>query len=244
MEMTETTSTIGIQADRGEIVGDLTLPAKAKALIVFAHGSGSSRFSPRNRFVARALNERGFGSLLGDLLTAEEGIADDRTLHYRFNIRFLTERLVKFLDWARQDQTCRGLPIGLFGASTGAAAALMAATVRRDSVGAIVSRGGRPDLTGTLLFQVEAPTLFLVGTHDHEVQKLNQEAMAAMPLAVKELQLVEGASHLFEEPGALERVAESACDWFDRHLLSGHERGQLGKREAPPTQGRRGADQA
>jgi putative phosphoribosyl transferase len=197
--------------------GNLTLPEAARGIVLFAHGSGSSRLSPRNRYVARILNEAKLATLLVDLLTPEEEAIDVRTAHLRFDIGLLAERLVGATDWLVQHPDTDQLRIGYFGASTGAAAALMAAVVRPDVVGAVVSRGGRPDLAGRALAQVRAPTLLIVGGHDVEVLELNRAALAQLR-AEKELVIVPGATHLFEEPGALDQVARLARDWFERHL--------------------------
>jgi putative phosphoribosyl transferase len=189
--------------------GTLTLPDDARGLVVFAHGSGSSRFSPRNQQVAEELNEYALGTLLIDLLTAEEEQVDLRTAELRFDISLLAERVVGAVDWAEE----RGLPIGAFGASTGAAAALVAAAERPQLVQAIVSRGGRPDLAGDALPRVEAPTLLIVGGNDQAVLDLNRQAMDQMRAETR-LEIVPGASHLFEEPGALDEVVRLARDWF------------------------------
>jgi putative phosphoribosyl transferase len=189
--------------------GTLTLPDSARGLVVFAHGSGSSRFSPRNRQVAEQLNEQALGTLLIDLLTAEEEQVDLRTAELRFDISLLAERVVGAVDWADE----RGLPIGAFGASTGAAAALVAAAERPQLVRAVVSRGGRPDLAGDALPRVEAPTLLIVGGNDQAVLDLNRQAMDQMRAETR-LEIVPGASHLFEEPGALDEVVRLARDWF------------------------------
>lgn len=204
---------LAIPAGGVTLNGILSVPRAARGLVLFAHGSGSSRLSPRNRFVAAALFGRGLGTLLFDLLTPSEERADEIDGHLRFDIPLLAERLVAATDWAR----ARGLPIGYFGASTGAGAALIAAAERPAAVRAIVSRGGRPDLAGDALARVSAPTLFIVGGHDREVLALNREALALIP-AQKELVIVPGATHLFEEPGALEHVAQAAGTWFERHL--------------------------
>jgi dienelactone hydrolase len=186
-------------------------------LVVFAHGSGSSRFSPRNRFVAGVLEEAGLATLLIDLLTPQEEAVDELTRHLRFDIRLLAERLVAASEWARQQPDTEHLPIGYFGASTGAGAALVAAAQRPDLVGAIVSRGGRPDLAGPALPLVKAPTLLIVGGRDEVVIELNQRAFDQLRCE-KRLEIVQGATHLFEEPGTLEQVARLARDWFVRYL--------------------------
>jgi len=193
--------------------GDLSIPAGAKGFVVFAHGSGSSRRSPRNRFVAEALQKRGFGTLLFDLLTELE----DQDFTFRFDIRLLSLRLKGAVEWLATHEARRGLPISLFGASTGAASALRVAAVMRESVACVVSRGGRPDLAGEDLGRVWCPTLLIVGGDDSEVISLNEDAMRRMPeRTVKELAIVDGATHLFEEPGVLERVAQLAGDWLGR----------------------------
>jgi dienelactone hydrolase len=199
--------------------GDLALPSGARGLVLFAHGSGSSRHSPRNRFVARALEERELGTVLIDLLTTAEETIDLRTTHFRFDIGMLARRLVAIVDWLRQKPETASLPIGIFGASTGGGAALVAAAARPDEVMAVVSRGGRPDLADVFLEQVRSPTLLVVGGRDRQVVELNREAMRRMHAEVA-LELVPGATHLFEEPGTLEKVAALAGDWFVRHLPS------------------------
>lgn len=197
--------------------GELGVPPALKGVVVFAHGSGSSRHSPRNRYVAGLLNEREFGTLLVDLLTVGEEQVDQYTAHLRFDIDLLAGRLVAITDWlAEQPQVC-GHAIGYFGASTGAAAALVAAVKRPDVVKAVVSRGGRPDLAGPALSEVRAPTLFIVGSRDPAVLDLNRKAMAKMSARTK-LKIISGATHLFEDPGALEEVARQAEAWFEAHL--------------------------
>jgi len=196
------------------------VPASSHGLVLFAHGSGSSRFSPRNRFVARLLHGAGFATLLIDLLTAEEDAVDQVTRHLRFDIDRLGRRLVDLLDWMAADGTVQALPAGLFGASTGAAAALVAAARRPQQVKAVVSRGGRPDLATAVLAEVRAPTLLIVGARDEEVLRLNREALTHLR-AEAALEVVPGATHLFEEPGALEKVADLAVQWFRRFLIPG-----------------------
>lgn len=195
------------------LAGFLAVPAHAKGLVVFAHGSGSSRFSRRNRFVAEILNEAGIATLLFDLLRPEEEDIDQRTREFRFDIDLLTRRLIGAIDWASQKTATAALPIGLFGASTGAAAALSAAAARPNKVAAVVSRGGRPDLALGHLAKVKAPTLLIVGGEDTVVIELNQQAAAQLPVEHR-LEIVPGATHLFEEAGKLEQVANLACDWF------------------------------
>jgi len=199
----------------------LTLPEGARALVVFAHGSGSSRHSPRNRFVAEELHAAGLGTLLMDLLTEREGAVDEETGELRFDIGLLSARLVAAIDWLGWEPATRELGVGVFGASTGGAAALVAAARLPERVGAVVSRGGRPDLAGVDLPNVKAPTLLIVGGRDEAVIDLNQRAMARMTReAPVRLEIVPGATHLFEEPGALEQVAHLARDWFTQHLTA------------------------
>ena len=197
--------------------GDLSVPPRARGVVLFAHGSGSGRHSPRNRSVAHALNESGLATLLLDLLTPEEETVDLATRHLRFDIGLLAARLVGATDWLARQPTTRDLRVGYFGASTGAGAALVAAAERPGVVGAVVSRGGRPDLAGTALPRVAAPTLLIVGGEDAPVIDLNEAALAELRCP-KRLEIVPGATHLFEEPGALEQVARLASQWFERHL--------------------------
>ncbi|HET7303446.1 MAG TPA: alpha/beta fold hydrolase, partial [Segeticoccus sp.] len=192
-------------------------PERARGIVVFAHGSGSSRHSPRNRQVAVHLQQRGFATLLADLLTSAEGREDERTGALRFDIGLLADRVSVLVDWSSRHTDLGELPLGLFGASTGAAAALVAAANRPERVGAVVSRGGRPDLAGGALRDVRAPTLVVVGGADEVVLGLNQDAAARLG-GVHRLHVVPGATHLFEEPGALQQVAEVAADWFAEHL--------------------------
>jgi putative phosphoribosyl transferase len=208
---------VQIQAGREDLFGNLNIPEGATGLVVFAHGSGSSRHSPRNQFVARTLNNAGLATLLFDLLTQEEEAVDLRTREHRFNIGLLAERLVYATTWARQQEETRDLRIGYFGSSTGGAAALVAAAEVPQDAGGVVSRGGRPDLAGEALPKVQAPTLLIVGGNDDIVIELNEQARDRMRCEVK-LEIVPGATHLFEEPGALEHVAQLASDWFVRHL--------------------------
>jgi len=200
--------------------GNLTIPDNATGLVLFAHGSGSSRFSPRNRYVAEVLQQAGLATLLIDLLTPEEEKIDNRTGHLRFDIDLLAERLASATDWLSEQPTTRQLRAGYFGASTGGGAALVAAAKRPQSVRAVVSRGGRPDLAGAALPQVQAPTLLLVGGLDTPVIEMNRQAMAQMHAETR-LVIVPGATHLFEEPGTLEEVARLARDWFLRYLVPG-----------------------
>ena len=208
---------VRVSADRVGLEGNLAFPGSARGVVLFAHGSGSGRHSPRNRYVARALREAGLATLLVDLLTEEEEEVDLRTRHLRFDIGLLAQRLVGATKWLAQNSDTRNLRIGYFGASTGAAAALVAAAEHPKPVGAIVSRGGRPDLAGPALPRVAAPTLLIVGGNDFPVIDMNQEALEQMRTE-KRLEIVPGATHLFEEPGALEQVARLAAGWFVRHL--------------------------
>ena len=209
---------VAIPQGRITLHGTLSVPPAAGGIVLFVHGSGSSRLSPRNRFVADMLQRAGLGTLLFDLLTAEEERLDEQTMHLRFDIELLAERLLGVIDWVAAHPEQREAPIGCFGASTGAAAALIAAARRPNRVGAVVSRGGRPDLARGVLSQVRAPTLLIVGGRDTPVIGMNEEAMGQMLHAEVKLEIVPGATHLFEERGALERVAELARDWFVRHL--------------------------
>jgi putative phosphoribosyl transferase len=199
--------------------GNLVVPENATGIVVFAHGSGSSRFSPRNRYVAQVLQEAGLATLLLDLLTPTEEAIDERTAQLRFDIPFLARRLISTTDWLVQQPATRDLRIGYFGASTGAAAALVAAAERPEVVGAIVSRGGRPDLARAALPRVKAPTLLIVGGNDPLVLELNQEALDQLT-TIKGLTIVPRATHLFEEPGALEQVAQLAQEWLSQYLVS------------------------
>jgi pimeloyl-ACP methyl ester carboxylesterase len=205
------------------------VPPRARGIVVFAHGSGSGRLSPRNRAVSDVLVQARFGTLLLDLLTPEEEAEDLVTARLRFDIRLLADRVIGAIDWLDAEAVVGDLPprlhhlrLGCFGASTGAAAALIAAAERADRVAAVVSRGGRPDLAGDALPQVRAPTLLIVGSRDVDVLELNRRAQAALGGEAR-LEVVPGAGHLFEEPGALERVAQLARNWFERHLAAGVE---------------------
>jgi len=210
--------TVRVATGTAMLDATLALPQDVAGLVLFAHGSGSSRHSPRNRFVAGVLQDAGLGTLLLDLLTPDEERIDARTREQRFDIGMLADRLVGALWWVDTEDDLRGLPVGLFGASTGAAAALVAAARRTERVEAVVSRGGRPDLAAENLPDVEAPTLLIVGGEDETVIDLNQRAMDHM-VAPTRLEIVAGATHLFEEPGTLEQVAELARDWFVDHLI-------------------------
>jgi putative phosphoribosyl transferase len=200
-----------------ELSADLRLPLQTDGLVIFVHGSGSGRLSPRNQFVAESLAKRGLASLLFDLLTEPEQRLDNLTGELRFDIALLARRLVEVIDWVGRDVELHSLRIGLFGASTGAAAALLAAAVRPEVVRAVVSRGGRTDLAGAALSQVRAPTLQIVGAQDPVVLELNDQSSQALRCA-QQLEMVAGATHLFEEPGALEEVARLAGDWFEKYL--------------------------
>jgi putative phosphoribosyl transferase len=214
-----TEQVVFIPAGQVALEGDLTLPEGAYSIVAFAHGSGSSRFSPRNRFVAGLLNRAGLATLLFDLLTAEEDARDELDAHLRFDIDFLAERLLAATEWLLSQSVTRHLRVGYFGSSTGAAAALVAAAELSKIVGAVVSRGGRPDLAGDALERISSPVLFIVGGHDFGVIELNQAALARLRLSTEnELVIVPGATHLFEEPGALDEVARFAAGWFVRHL--------------------------
>jgi dienelactone hydrolase len=199
------------------VEGNLTVPSGARGIVLFAHGSGSSRFSSRNRYVAKVFNAQKIATLLFDLLTNEEDQEDIVTAEYRFNINLLAERLIGATEWLKKDPQTKNLVFGYFGASTGAAAALIAAAKLPNDIAAVVSRGGRPDLAANYLPKVAAPTLLLVGGLDAEVIELNRRAMALMS-AEKKLVIVPGATHLFEELGKLEEVAKLATDWFLRYL--------------------------
>jgi putative phosphoribosyl transferase len=208
-----------VQVSLGKVIldGSLCVPKKSQAIVLFAHGSGSSRLSPRNQFVARELRNAGLGTLLFDLLTRAEEETDIDTAQYRFNIPLLANRLVGATDWLMDLTGPERFKIGYFGASTGAAAAIIAAAKRPKAVGAIVSRGGRPDLAEDALTEVEAPTLLIVGGNDVPVMTMNQDALRRLK-AEKKLEIVPGATHLFEEAGTLEKVARLAIDWFNNYL--------------------------
>lgn len=211
--------TVRVPAGDAELQGQLRIPPDAEGIVVFAHGSGSGRHSPRNRFVADVLVNTGLATLLIDLLTQAEEQIDLQTAELRFDIRLLAERLGRVSDWLATEPSTSDLSIGYFGASTGAAAALIAAAERPRNVRAIVSRGGRPDLAGPALRRVAQPTLLIVGGEDDVVIQLNQRALEELG-GVKRLVIIPGATHLFEEPGALEQVAALASDWFHRYLDS------------------------
>ncbi|BAZ53961.1 dienelactone hydrolase [Nostoc sp. NIES-4103] len=208
---------VSVRAGEVKLEGNLVIPEGAKGVVLFAHGSGSSRYSPRNRYVAQALQQAGLATLLIDLLTLEEEEIDLRTRHLRFDIALLASRLVGATDWlAQYPETCN-LKIGYFGASTGAGAALVAAAERQEAVQAIVSRGGRPDLAGLVLPDVKAPTLLIVGGYDLPVIAMNEDALAQLR-SPKRLEIIPEATHLFEEPGTLAAVAQLASQWFTHYL--------------------------
>jgi dienelactone hydrolase len=208
---------VRIHGDSVTLDGDLGLPENVTGIVIFAHGSGSSRKSSRNRFVASTLRDAGLGTLLMDLLSVEEDEADRFTGHLRFDIGLLAERLIRATDWIQQREETRSLSIGYFGASTGGGAALVAAAERPEAVRAVVSRGGRPDLAGSALPRVQAPTLLIVGGRDVPVIEMNRQAYDQMS-APRKMEIVPGATHLFEEPGTLEAVARLAADWFVQYL--------------------------
>lgn len=207
-----------IPSGKVKLEGTLAIPQNARGIVLFAHGSGSSRHSPRNRYVAGELHAEGMATLLFDLLTPEEEIVDTRTTELRFDIHLLTKRLIDATRWVTQNPETHGLSVGYFGASTGAAAALIAAAELRETVAAVVSRGGRPDLAGEALGMVRAPTLLIVGGRDEVVIELNRQAEARLRDTTRKLAIIPGATHLFEESGALERVASLAGAWFRRYL--------------------------
>jgi putative phosphoribosyl transferase len=212
---------VRIPVSGATLEGNMALPEGALGIVLFAHGSGSSRHSPRNRFVAEQLHAASIGTLLMDLLTTEEEAVDMRTAHLRFDIGLLADRLVGATEWLARDARTRTLSVGYFGASTGGGAALVAAAARPGTVKAVVSRGGRPDLAGAALPDVQAPTLLIVGGRDHPVIEMNRDAMAQMRGEVR-LEIVPGATHLFEERGTLEEVARLAREWFAEHLTENH----------------------
>ena len=207
---------VQIRSGAAQLNGDLSIPAGAQGVVLFAHGSGSSRHSPRNQFVARTIREAGVGTLLFDLLTKEEEAVDMQTAQLRFDIGLLATRLIDATYWIKGQLDY--LKVGYFGSSTGGGAALVAAAQLGDSVGAVVSRGGRPDLAGDALPKVESPTLLIVGGLDYPVIEMNKAALSRMHCE-KELKIVPGATHLFEEPGTLEQVADLAAEWFERQLV-------------------------
>jgi putative phosphoribosyl transferase len=208
---------VRITSGKATINGNLEIPPGAKSIIVFAHGSGSSRFSPRNNYIAELMNRTDLATLLIDLLTTEEESIDEYTRQYRFDVDMLADRLIASTLWLKTTSITKNLSIGYFGASTGAAAALIAAAKQPQHINAVVSRGGRPDLAGELLTKVQAPTLLIVGGYDTEVLKLNKDALKLIR-AEKKLEVVPGATHLFEEPGKLDEAAKLAINWFQKHL--------------------------
>lgn len=211
------TSEVLIPVERVNLLGELHLPDHATGIVLFAHGSGSSRHSPRNQFVAQVIRDAGVGTLLFDLLTGDEEAIDARTRHLRFDIELLAHRLCGATQWITRNAETKSLKIGYFGASTGAAAALVAAAELGTGISAVVSRGGRPDLAGAALTRVTAPTLLLVGGRDEVVLQFNEEAYEKLS-GQKELAIIPGATHLFEEPGTLEEVAKTAAHWFQHYL--------------------------
>ena len=213
----EQTEQVRIPVGAITLDGDLSIPPGARGIVVFAHGSGSTRHSPRNRYVGEDLRHEGFGTLLMDLLTPREEAVDNRTAELRFNIPFLAQRLEAATSWLHQQHEMREFHLGYFGASTGAAAALIAAANAPELIRAVVSRGGRPDMAGDALSRVQAPTLLIVGGNDGPVIGMNREAFVRIP-GEKKLEIVPGATHLFEEPGALEQVSTLAREWFARYL--------------------------
>ncbi len=218
MKKAGTDRDVTIGAGGVALEGILNVPPGARGIVLFAHGSGSSRHSPRNRFVASVLQEAGIATLLFDLLTREEGVRDEVTRELRFDIRLLATRLVEATNWVVHGSSTRKLAIGYFGASTGAAAALIAAAKLPETVKAVVSRGGRPDLAGEMLTAVHAPTLLIVGERDEPVIGMNRESLARLAAHDSKLVIVAGATHLFEEPGTLEEAARLAAEWFAEHL--------------------------
>jgi putative phosphoribosyl transferase len=208
---------VQIPANSIQLEGELKVPSSATGIVLFAHGSGSSRHSPRNQYVASVIRNAGVGTLLFDLLTREEEAIDIQTRHLRFDIDLLARRLVDATNWIRREPTLRHLRVGYFGSSTGGGAALVAAAMVGEEIGAVVSRGGRPDLAGDALQRVKSPTLLIVGGYDEQVIELNEQAYAQLQCQ-KKLVIVPGATHLFEEPGTLEEVAHLAAQWFQKHL--------------------------
>jgi dienelactone hydrolase len=208
-----------IPSGKIRLEGELSVPVGATGVVLFAHGSGSSRHSPRNQFVARTIRAAGVGTLLFDLLTQEEEAVDASTRHLRFDIGLLAERLVDATNWIKKEADTSHLRVGYFGSSTGGGAALVAAAEVGEEIGAVVSRGGRPDLAGDALREVKSPTLLIVGGLDHAVIRMNEDAYHQLQCE-KELRIIPGATHLFEEPGTLEQVARLAADWFQEHLIA------------------------
>jgi dienelactone hydrolase len=219
MKENNNVDSVQVTADNVTLEGNLTIPDNPGGVVLFAHGSGSSRHSPRNQYVARVLQEAGFATLLIDLLTLKEEEEDQYTAHLRFDIDLLSQRVIGATNWLTVNPSTAKLKIGYFGASTGAAAALVAAAERPFAIGAVVSRGGRPDLARSALTKVQAPTLLIVGGRDTQVIELNRMAFSLLECE-KQIEIVPGATHLFQEPGALEKVAQLASDWFKRYLPS------------------------
>ncbi len=219
-----------VSADSVKLHGDLAIPKDARGIVLFAHGSGSGRHSPRNKYVAQILQKNGLATLLIDLLTEEEEKIDDYTAHLRFDIGLLAKRLSGATNWLIKNPDTKNLNIGYFGASTGAAAALVASVDHQDTINAIVSRGGRPDLAGSSLPNVKAPTLLIVGGDDVPVIEMNEEAMRLLKIE-KKIVIIPGATHLFEEPGTLEEVARFAANWFVSHLIKPNKVKTAGKSE-------------
>ena len=211
---------IEIPAEQAILNGELEIPRKARGIVLFAHGSGSSRLSPRNQLVARELRKGGVATLLFDLLTEQEEAIDRNTAHLRFDVELLAGRLLSAVEWVSEAREVRNLPIGCFGASTGAAAALVAAA-RSSQIVTVVSRGGRPDLAGEALEEVHVPVLLIVGSNDRTVLNWNRQALGRLQ-GEKKLEIISGATHLFEEPGALEQVAQLARAWFEQRLAHAH----------------------
>jgi putative phosphoribosyl transferase len=210
---------VTIPLEDGTLEGDLTIPQGATGIVLFAHGSGSSRLSPRNQFVAQTLNKAGFATLLFDLLTKQEEVIDNITAEYRFDIKLLTKRLIQSTDWVIENHETKNLSIGYFGSSTGAAAALLAGAQRPKKIKAIVSRGGRADLAERGLNNVQAPTLLIVGGHDYSVIQMNEFALDKLT-CLKKLLIIPGATHLFEEPGKLEEISAAATEWFKKFFTN------------------------
>jgi dienelactone hydrolase len=229
LQVARTATLVSVPVGGQHLQGNLASPLEPHGLVLFAHGSGSSRHSPRNQYVAGILEQEGFATLLIDLLTEDEERVDARTAHLRFDIEMLARRLVTVIDWLHGRPETAPLPIGLFGASTGGGAALVAAAARPLDVAAVVSRGGRPDLAKSALSRVNAPTLLIVGGFDTPVIQMNRTAMAQMPGVVR-LEIVPGATHLFEEPGALEQVATLAARWFTQYFEAAAETRRKGGR--------------
>lgn len=224
---------VSMQVGKVILQGTLGHPEIAKGIVLFAHGSGSSRYSPRNRYVAGELQSHEMATLLFDLLTPEEEAVDQMTMQLRFNIRLLAKRLIGATRWVQRNSATAGLRVGYFGASTGAAAALMASAQLPEKIAAVVSRGGRPDLAGEALGSVQAPTLLIVGGNDQPVIAMNEQALAELGCREKQIVIITGATHLFEEPGALGSVARLAAEWFSTHFTSPGDAQAVSKAEQP-----------